>query len=44
VRFTVEEGPFAQTKWFLHTADAHELYRKFGFDTPGDRALERWSR
>jgi GNAT superfamily N-acetyltransferase len=44
VRFTVEEGPFAHTKWFLHTADAHELYRKFGFDTPGERALERWSR
>ena len=44
VRFTVEEGPFAHTKWFLHTADAHELYRKFGFDTPGDRTLERWSR
>ena len=44
VRFTVEEGPFARTKWFLHTADAHELYRKFGFDTPGDRSLERWSR
>jgi hypothetical protein len=30
--------------WFLHTADAHDLYRKFGFDTPDDRALERWSR
>jgi len=44
VRFTVEEGPFARTKWFLHTADAHELYRKFGFDTPSARALERWSR
>jgi GNAT superfamily N-acetyltransferase len=44
VRFTVEEGPYAHTKWFLHTADAHDLYRKFGFDTPGDRALERWSR
>ena len=41
VRFSVEESPFARTKWFLHTADAHELYRKFGFDTPGQRALER---
>jgi GNAT superfamily N-acetyltransferase len=41
VRFSVDEGPFAHTKWFLHTADAHELYRKFGFEEPGERALER---
>jgi GNAT superfamily N-acetyltransferase len=44
VRFSVEEGPFARTKWFLHTADAHDLYRKFGFGEPSDKALERWSR
>jgi GNAT superfamily N-acetyltransferase len=44
VRFTVEEGPYAHTKWFLHTQDAHDLYRKFGFDVPGERSLERWSR
>jgi GNAT superfamily N-acetyltransferase len=43
VRFSVDEGPFAGTKWFLHTADAHELYRKFGFAEPGERTLERWS-
>ncbi len=43
VRFSVEEGPLVATKWFLHTADAHELYRKFGFGSPDDRALERWS-
>jgi GNAT superfamily N-acetyltransferase len=41
VRFTVDEGPFAKTKWFLHTADAHDLYRKFGFAEPSDRTLER---
>ena len=41
VRFSVDEGPLAHTKWFLHTADAHELYRKFGFDAPTERALER---
>ena len=41
VRFSVDESPFARTKWFLHTADAHELYRKFGFEEPGERALER---
>jgi GNAT superfamily N-acetyltransferase len=44
VRFSVDEGPFADTKWFLHTADAHELYEKFGFGKPGERALERWYR
>ena len=41
VRFSVEEGPFAGTKWFLHTRDAHDLYRKFGFTEPSDRVLER---
>ena len=44
VRFSVDEGPLARTKWFLHTADAHDLYRKFGFAAPGSKALERWSR
>lgn len=43
VRFSVDEGPYASTKWFLHTSDAHDLYRKFGFSEPGDKALERWS-
>jgi GNAT superfamily N-acetyltransferase len=41
VRFSVDEGPFAKTRWFLHTRDAHELYRRFGFEKPGPRALER---
>jgi len=44
VGFSVDEGPFARTKWFLHTSDAHDLYRKFGFTEPGSKALERWSR
>ena len=44
VRFSVDEGPLSATKWFLHTADAHDLYRKFGFAEPGPRALERWNR
>ena len=44
VRFSVDQGPFARTKWFLHTEDAHDLYRKFGFAEPSERALERWSR
>lgn len=41
VRFSVDEGPLADTKWLLHTADAHALYRKFGFTEPTDRVLER---
>jgi GNAT superfamily N-acetyltransferase len=43
VRFTVEEGPYAGRRWILHTADAHELYAKFGF-APGERLLERPAR
>jgi GNAT superfamily N-acetyltransferase len=41
VGFSVDEGPLARTKWFLHTRDAHDLYRKFGFGEPSDRVLER---
>jgi GNAT superfamily N-acetyltransferase len=41
VRFSVEEGPLAGTKWFLHTRDAHELYRRFGFQGPSERVMER---
>lgn len=44
VRFSVDEGPYVSTKWFLHTSDAHDLYRKFGFAEPGPKALERWGR
>jgi ribosomal protein S18 acetylase RimI-like enzyme len=44
VRFTVDEGPFSSTKWFLHTADAHDLYRKLGFTEPRERVLERAGR
>ena len=41
VRFSVDEGPLVETKWFLHTRDAHELYRKLGFGEPSERVLER---
>jgi GNAT superfamily N-acetyltransferase len=41
VRFSVDEGPLAGTKWYLHTRDAHELYRRFGFTEPSERVLER---
>ena len=41
VRFSVDEGSLAGTKWYLHTLDAHDLYRKFGFVEPSERVLER---
>jgi len=41
VRFSVEEGPLAGTAWLLHTADAHALYGKFGFEPASERVLER---
>jgi GNAT superfamily N-acetyltransferase len=44
VRFSVDEGPLAGTKWILHTEDAHGLYRKLGFVEPGPRTLERGRR
>jgi GNAT superfamily N-acetyltransferase len=41
VREMVDNGPYAGVKWLLHTQDAHGLYRKFGFDEPSKRVLER---
>jgi hypothetical protein len=41
VRFSVDEGPLAGTKWILHTHDAHGLYRKLGFVDPSPTVLER---
>ena len=37
----VERGPYKHRAWFLHTRDAHALYRRFGFDKPGERLMER---
>jgi GNAT superfamily N-acetyltransferase len=41
VREMIENGPFAGHAWTLHTADMHPLYRKFGFDVPTERMMER---
>ena len=41
VREMIENGPFASTRWLLHTAEAHKLYEKFGFGPPSDRVMER---
>lgn len=43
VRFMVDEGPLADRRWLLHTADAHALYERFGFG-PSERLLERPAR
>jgi GNAT superfamily N-acetyltransferase len=41
VREVVENGPLASVRWVLHTRDAHDLYRKFGFTEPNERLLQR---
>jgi len=41
VRFAVEEGGLAETKWILHTRDMQPLYAKLGFRGPGERTMER---
>jgi ribosomal protein S18 acetylase RimI-like enzyme len=41
VREMIDNGPYAQLKWLLHTEDAHSLYRKFGFAEPNYKVLER---
>jgi RimJ/RimL family protein N-acetyltransferase/GNAT superfamily N-acetyltransferase len=37
----VEAGPGPGWRWMLHTADAHGLYRRFGFAPPPDNYMER---
>ena len=41
VRAMIDEGPGADFRWMLHTADASGLYRKFGFDVPDPMYMER---
>jgi ribosomal protein S18 acetylase RimI-like enzyme len=41
VREMVENGPYHELRWVLHTRDAHDLYRKFGFGDPSERVMER---
>jgi len=40
----IDEGPGAGFRWLLHTADAHDLYRQFGFVEPDSTVLERQAR
>jgi GNAT superfamily N-acetyltransferase len=41
VREMVDDGPLAGKRWLLHTEDAHDLYRRFGFAEPSRKVLER---
>jgi GNAT superfamily N-acetyltransferase len=41
VRVMIDGGPGAHFRWALHTADAHGLYRQFGFAAPDQTYLER---
>jgi GNAT superfamily N-acetyltransferase len=41
VREAVESEPWARLTWHLKTADAHELYRKFGFGAASERSMDR---
>lgn len=43
VREMIEHGPYAGVTWLLHTTDMHPLYRKFGFEEPNYKVLERRS-
>ena len=40
VREMIENGPFVDRRWVLHTRDMHSLYEKFGFG-PNVRLMER---
>lgn len=41
VREMVENGELAGLRWLLHTEDMHPLYRKFGFEEPSYKVMER---
>src|SRR6185312_6973332 len=41
VRAMIDDGPGANFRWLLHTEDAHDLYRKFGFVAPDYKVMER---
>ena len=41
VQFMIDDGPGADMRWTLFTADAHDLYRQFGFAEPDATAMVR---
>lgn len=44
IRVMIDEGPGRRFRWMLHTADAHQLYRDFGFEHPDATVMERPAR
>lgn len=42
-REAVDGGGLGELRWILGTADAHELYRRLGFDAPSETVMERRS-
>ncbi|MEN0128588.1 MAG: GNAT family N-acetyltransferase [Brevundimonas sp.] len=40
----IDDGPGADFRWTLFTADAHPLYRDYGFAEPGASAMVRQAR
>jgi predicted N-acetyltransferase YhbS len=40
VREMIENGPYSDHRWILHTRDAHALYDRFGF-TANARLMQR---
>jgi GNAT superfamily N-acetyltransferase len=41
VKAMIDDGPGPEFRWMLHTADAHDLYRQFGFREPDPTYMER---
>ena len=41
VREIVENGDLSSLRWLLHTENMHALYRKFGFEEPNYKVMER---
>ena len=41
VREMVENGDLGGLPWLLHTENMHPLYRKFGFEEPNYKVMER---
>jgi GNAT superfamily N-acetyltransferase len=44
VHAMIEEGPGPYFRWMLHTLDAHDLYREFGFAEAPETYMERRGR
>jgi GNAT superfamily N-acetyltransferase len=41
IRVMIDHGPGRDFRWMLHTADAHDLYRHFGFQSPDPTVMQR---